>query len=248
MSARNFAGKALLAGVTAFLFCMLPTAGAQSLSQVQLAIGASASSAAEHDPITVVPFAYDPFGTELVQARWLPGIGCPTNAMTNDGMTSGSYTDPACPTGDASDKANEGLLLVKTGPTTNFAAAGASLKGVKGIRLTELGYDIRSGGHCGAGAPRFNVVTTNGTTQTSHFVGCMSPPGVPVSISPSWRRLRWTAAQLAAAFPPILPTDQVVSIDIIFDEGSDVAPDFSGVAILDNVDVNGTLTGKGPAS
>src|SRR5437868_1370113 len=54
--------------------------------------------------------------TYLVQAAWLHGIGCPTNAITavpNSTFTgvagTGSYTDSACMTGDANDQHNEGL-------------------------------------------------------------------------------------------------------------------------------------------
>ena len=38
----------------------------------------------------------------------------------------------------------------------------------------------------------------------------------------------------------------VKSISIVFDEGQDASggPDFSGHAILDNIDINGTLIGK----
>jgi hypothetical protein len=245
MSGKKIADMAWVVAATALSFSLVPTAGAQSLDPVQLAIGTSATSNEEEDAFTVVPFEYDPYGTDLVSAHWLKGTGCPTNATTNNGATSSPFTDPACPTGDSKDKQNQGLLLAKTGPTTNFAAAGASLKGVKGIHLTELGFDIRSGGHCGAGAPRFNVVTSDGVL---HFLGCNSPPGAPVSVSPSWKRLRWDAVLLAGAFPPILPTNNVVkSIDIIFDEGTDTGLDFSGVAILDNIDVNGTLVGRGPS-
>jgi len=66
--------------------------------------------------------------------------------------------------------------------------------------------------------------------------------------SGSWIRLRWFAAELAGAFPPIMPTDKVSSITIIFDEGTDTGPDNFGLAVLDNIDVNGTLTGKGPGN
>jgi len=38
----------------------------------------------------------------------------------------------------------------------------------------------------------------------------------------------------------------VRSIEIVFDEGQDVAPTNFGEAILDNIDVNGTLVGRGP--
>jgi len=208
------------------------------------------------DPIKVVPFDFDPFKTSLVRARWLRGIGCPTNATTNDGTNAGSFTDPACMTGDPKENPgrNEGLLLVKTGPTGNFASAGAELKGVKGITLTELGYDIRKpaptidpvGSHCGAGAPRFNVVTTDGV---NHFLGCNSPPGTVVATSTGWTRLRWTAVMgTIDAFPPIF--SPVQSITIIFDEGQDAmgGPDMFGLAVLDNIDINGTLVGRGPGN
>jgi hypothetical protein len=56
----------------------------------------------------------------------------------------GTFSDPACPTGDAKDKQNEGLLLVKTGPTGNNAAADANINGLpKNTVLSELGYDLR---------------------------------------------------------------------------------------------------------
>jgi hypothetical protein len=192
----------------------------------------------------VKPIVFDPFDTDLVAARWVKGAGCPTAATLSDGTT---FTDAACPTGDRRDEHNEGLLLVKTGPTPNVAAAFAELKGVRGTVLTELGYDVRTNSHCGAGAPRFNVITDDGVT---HFVGCNSPPPLVTSASQGWKRLRWTAAKLAAAFPPLGPGDRVRSIFIAFDEGQDtdsaLGPDNgSGLAVLDNVDVNGQLVGRG---
>ena len=201
---------------------------------------------------TVTASEFDPAHTFLVQAQWLDGIGCPTNAgVSADGSTITShYTDAACTTGDSSDSHNQGLLLVKTGPTPNYAAAQADISGVSGIHLTELGYDLRkprsfadaSGSHCGAGAPRFDVITSD---NVDHFVGCASPPPLQTATGVGFVRLRWTAVQLAAAFPPILPTDTVKSITIIFDEGQDTAPDNFGLAVLDNIDINGTLVGRG---
>jgi hypothetical protein len=203
----------------------------------------------DNDPIHVDPFQFDPFHTNLVRARWLRGTGCPLGATVNNGSSSTSFTDGACTTGDPKDKKNAGLLLVKTGPTPNFASAGAEVKDVKGITLTELGYDIRSGSHCGAGAPRFNVVTTDGVL---HFLGCNSPPAIVAGASGGWRRLRWDPA---LAFPPILPTDVVKSISIVFDEGQDTpsagppGPETgNGLAVLDNIDINGMLIGRGPGN
>ena len=171
---------------------------------------------------------------------------------------SSTFTDDACPTGDPKDSPgkNKGLLLVKTGPTPNFAAAGAVLNGVKGIMLTELGYDIRTGSHCGAGAPRFNVRTD----VAFYFVGCNSPPAtILVPFSNSWKRLRWMTPCVLGfntstnAFECV--TGAVQSITIIFDEGTDTpsagppGPESgSGLAFLDNIDVNGTLVGRGPGN
>jgi hypothetical protein len=209
----------------------------------------------------VIPSQFDPGKTNLVQATWLSGIGCvtsgfiatPNASFTGVGGTA-PYMDVACPGGDSNDKRNQGLLLVKTGPTNNFAAATAELINVKGITLTELGYDIRKGGlniftpngsHCGAGAPRFDVVTADGNV---HFLGCNSPQPVVTNVDIDWLRLRWDAAGLLAAFPPIMSTDVVSRIVIVFDEGTDTGPDFFGAAILDNIDVNGTFVGRGPVN
>jgi len=209
---------------------------------------------------TVKPQEFDPGQTNLVQAAWLNGIGCPTAAtiaIPNATFTGvggfATFTDTACLTGDPNDQRNQGLLLVKTGPTSNFAAATAELINVKGIMLTELGYDIRklgataspTGSHCGAGAPRFNVVTSDGVV---HFTGCNSPPATMQTPSATgWIRLRWDVVGLAAAVPPMLSTDTVNRIVIVFDEVKDApgGPDQFGAAILDNIDVNTLLVGHG---
>ncbi len=216
----------------------------------------------------VKPQEFDPGKTNLVQAAWLHGTGCPTNAtiaLPNSTFTGvggfTTYTDPACDPsvggGDPKDQRNEGLLLVKTGPTTNFASAGAELHNVKGITLTELGYDIRKygpgthlgaqGSHCGAGAPRFNILTTT----NFYFLGCSSPPPTMEDPGDGWIRLRWAPVAFCTTCPlpftftlqPI--TGTVKRIQIVFDEGTDTNPDFFGAAILDNINVNGARVGRG---
>ena len=203
---------------------------------------------------SATPTEFDPAHTQLVQAAWLEGIGCPTEATLSDGTT---YTDPACATGDDRDSKNEGLLLAKTGPTANVASAGVVLTGWKSP-ITELGYDIRKpdstvdprGSHCGAGAPRFNVTTKNGTT---YFIGCNSPPPTTQTSNGSdgWIRLRWGGAVPLLAYGPSGLTDisglEVKRLSIVFDEGQDTGPDNFGLAVLDNVDVNGDLAGQGPS-
>ena len=207
----------------------------------------------------VKPGEFDPGKTFLVQAQWLTGIGCPTNAKQFDGTTTTTYSDPACLTGDSGDKRNEGLLLAKTGPTTNDASAGAELKEVKGLTLTELGYDLRKpgvlntdprGSHCGAGAPRFNVETKDGTL---YFIGCNSPAPDQQTPGTGWIRLRWGGnGHALMAFPQAggaavdIKGKEVKSISIDFDEGQDPSggPDSFGLAVLDNIDVNGMLVGS----
>jgi hypothetical protein len=205
---------------------------------------------------------FDPHKTYLVQAEWMIGIGCPTDADTAPFLPpdftevgKGTYTDPACPTGDSKDKRNQGLLLVKTGPTNNDASAVATLGNVRGINVTELGYDIRKGGapgsaigsHCGAGAPRFNVETKAGGF---YFIGCSSPPGTPTTTSNGWTRLRWGGPNPLLAYNAETNTlddisgAEVKAISIVFDEGQDQGPDFFGAAVLDNIDVNGVLVGR----
>jgi hypothetical protein len=81
-----------------------------------------------------------------------------------------------------------------------------------------------------------------------HFLGCNSPPATTqIPSATGWIRMRWNAAGLAAAFPPITPTDVVSRILIVFDEGQDSSggPDQFGAAILDNIDVNNSLVGHG---
>jgi hypothetical protein len=218
----------------------------------------SATRAAPAD-FQVHPGTFDPANTDLVGSLWVKGAGCPTNAVVvlYPATTPSTYTDPACPTDDPKDANVEGLLLVKTGPTANNAAAVATITGLaKNLTLTELGYDIRKpgravdvrGSHCGAGAPRFNITTTAG----SYFLGCNSPPADTQIPGTGWVRLRWGGSLLPLqaydtstyALVPVQGT--VKSIEIVFDEGQDAGPDNFGAAVLDNIDINGTLVGQGP--
>jgi len=171
----------------------------------------------------VLPFVFDPDQTNMVDADWGKHQGLP----------------------DQQGDGNEALLLTKLGKTSTNAASGATITNVKGITLTEIGWDVRDDGHCGAGAPRFNVVTSDNVT---HFIGCNSPapltsvvaPGSPDANGFTWHRKRYDPA---TAFPPIAPGSKIESIAIIFDEGVDQG---QGYTFLDNIDINGTLIGQGP--
>ena len=211
----------------------------------------------------VKPTQFDPFKTNLVQAAWLPGDGCPTNAKivffnALGELEEGTFTDSSCPTGDSNDSRIEGLLLAKTGPTANFAAGIARIVGVKGLVLTELGWDIRKAGadstsplgsHCGAGAPRWNIETTEGF----FFLGCNSPPAPEQTPGTTgWIRMIWGGSSPLVAFNAdtglLVPvTGALKSLTIVFDEGQDPSggPDQFGAAILDNININGIRVGKG---
>lgn len=135
------------------------------------------------------------------------------------------------------------LSLAKNVPTAEVASAGAQVNGVKGVTLSELGFDYRNDGWCGAGAPRFNVSTTVGTY---FFFGCTY--GTHTVVDADWTRVRFGNGD---AFPadgvtpwPGFGTAVVTGISVVFDEGTDVG---SGKAYLDNIDVNGVLAG-GPGS
>jgi len=203
---------------------------------------------------SVKPSTFDPKKTFLAAALWEPGIGCPTNSkVTPDGTNIVLFTDPACPTADAKDKKNTGLLLAKTGPTGNFAAAQAILKNVPAT-VNVLGYDLRKpgavptdprGSHCGNGAPRFDLVTDTGAT---YFVGCNSPPPTVLLSSTGWLRLRWGPPVMAfptgGGGPVDVSTLTIDEIAIVMDEAEDTGPDNFGLAVLDNIDINGTLVGQ----
>jgi len=187
-----------------------------------------------------------PAGSNIVTAAWLGGMGLPDNGGPNtsvaDFAANQNKTDP-----------HRGLLLSKNGPTADCSSSGATIRGVGGLLVTptfELGFDYRNGGHCGAGAPRYNVVTTG--TPSAHFVGgCANGVQTPAPQDPTeWTRARFTIAQ---AVPPLVPGTRIVSINLIFDEGTDAPslqdPNGVGLAVVDNLDINGQLitTGRGIA-
>jgi hypothetical protein len=169
-------------------------------------------------------FVFDPGKTGIVSAKWVDKEGL---ADSGNDLANG--------------KPGKALVLKKLGATSTNASAGASIFGVEWINIRELGFDIRGDGHCGAGAPRFNVVTADGVL---HFCGCSGAAGHTAFTDPqgrSWTRVRFSGAD---CFPPINPTDVVLTIDLVFDEGTDTGPDNTGTATLDNIDVNGTFIEK----
>jgi hypothetical protein len=138
------------------------------------------------------------------------------------------------------------ILLQKLGATSNCAAAGVDiitpLEGGPVANLTELNYDYKTGEHCGAGAPRFNIQTETGT---SVLLGCAS--GTQTNLGNGWTHVEYNAAQIQSA---VLTTGGTTLQDlyIIFDEGSDTPAGGTigtpGTVHIDNISVNNTVVGS----
>jgi len=140
---------------------------------------------------------------------------------------------------NTNDPQNRGLVLAKSGSAAADALAGTTIQNVTGMFLTKLGFDMREGIQCSAGALQFVVVTTTG----KHTVGgCSSPKAVQSSAPMGWTHLQFDPA---SATPPISSTDQVQSISIMLGKGSTST---GSIAVIDNIEINGVLVGKGTAS
>ena len=197
-----------------------------------------------------------PAGSNIVTAAWLGGAGLPDN----DGQNS-NLANPA----DNPNKGDRrrGLLLSKNGPTADCSAAGADIKGVKGMVVGanfELGYDYRNGGHCGAGAPRFNVsYTLQGGGDAFSFVGGCSSDSTPTAAPQDpaqWSRVRFQTSNPAESFPVIPAGSRIKSIALIFDEGTDTPtaarpsgdagnPAGIGLSVVDNILIDGAMIASG---
>lgn len=190
-----------------------------------------------------------PAGSRIVTSGWLRGMGLPDNGGQN------------APNPSTRNDRHLGLLLNKNGPTTDCSSAGATIKGVKGITITDpttfiLGYDYRFGGHCGAGAPRFNLtVKTSTGDEWTYFLGCAATTTGPAPQDAEWSQTR---GAVSTAFPqgpdplqpPTVPAgSKVLALDIVFDEGTENPgvsdPSGIGLAVIDNIFVNGRFIRSG---
>ena len=208
-----------------------------------------AAADTENGNLQAVPFTFvgtadqcgGPAGSRIVTAAWLGGMGLPDNGGPN-------ATTPNDP--------HTGLLLSKNGPTADCSSAGARITGVKGMTVDAsftLGFEYRNGGHCGAGAPRFNVVAKLGSAaETSHFVGGCANDTTPIAAGQDpaqWTRVMFQTSNPAESFPVIPFGAKIVSISILYDEGTDTATSDTlgiGLAVIDNIYINGHLITSGP--
>jgi hypothetical protein len=144
---------------------------------------------------------------------------------------------------DSTGNGAPSILLQKNGSTSNCAAAGvdiiSSLEGQSVTNLTELNFEYENGGHCGGGAPRFNVVVDGNV----HFLGCNG--GTQTDLSNGWTRVTFGSTELTNAG---ITTGTLDNLYIIFDEGTDTPTGgtigTAGTVHIDNVSVNGYVVGS----
>jgi hypothetical protein len=137
---------------------------------------------------------------------------------------------------DSTGSANQALYFQKMTATTTFAAGVAVIKGFEGqpvSTLKRLEFYWRTDGHCGAGAPRFDVFyqPALGPQQTL-FIGCQGmTPGATV---PAPNGTTYQQRTYSGPFPTGVLDGPITGIAIVFDEGSDVGP---GFVYLDDITV-----------
>jgi hypothetical protein len=123
---------------------------------------------------------------------------------------------------DNAGNKDQALYFQKETSTATFAAGVAVFKGVAGLETSEidpLGFWYRSDGHCGAGAPRFNLRfdpdDSGPLPPATAFFGCNSGmAGVDTMMHEG--RIFFERNTVAP-----LPSGTVISLAIIFDEGTE---------------------------
>jgi hypothetical protein len=141
---------------------------------------------------------------------------------------------------DATGGASQALYFQKMTATTTNAAGVAEVEGVEGMSPSDVGqlaFDWRTDGHCGGGAPRFNLTVENGGTDQTIFFGCMAMQDEGQKTDDQGRT--WDRRSVDISNVP----GTIVSLSIVFDEGNDVG---QGFVYLDNIQV-GNQTWTGPA-
>jgi hypothetical protein len=142
------------------------------------------------------------------------------------------------------DRFAYGFVMHKLCSTGTNAAAFGLISGVSGQTLIgeALGFDYKNsnGGfsaHCTGGSPRFNVSMSDGSF---HFVGgCGNGTQSPSPRGTGFTQVRFDAQNPGQAFPPVPTNATIVSIQLVFDEGSDSDPAGSPEIVLDNIFING---------
>lgn len=160
-------------------------------------------------------------------------------------------------TPDDQGNANQALYFQKMTSTTTFAAGVAVINGVEGTPLSDLtglSWWHREDGHCGAGAPRWNVDVRDNTTghQYTTFLGCNAAQHSETNVTSNgfgWCKDTQASPASAVAAQTLSSESNltITGLAIVFDEGTDEAnpPPIpcaqqafaGGFVYLDNIDV-----------
>jgi hypothetical protein len=164
-------------------------------------------------------------------------------------------------TPDSQGNADQALYFQKMTSTATVAAGVAVINGLEGLpadELTGLSWWHREDGHCGGGAPRWNIGVQDSTGhQYTVFLGCAAAQHTETGVTTNghgWcQDTQSSPAAAIAAQTQQDPADLTITgLEIVFDEGNDVpnAPPApcgqdsfaGGFVYLDNIDVqvNGT--------
>lgn len=133
---------------------------------------------------------------------------------------------------DSTGNKNQALYFQKMTSTATVAVGVAVIKGFDGqpvSSLKHLEFWWRSDGHCGAGAPRFDIfVQPTVGPQYTLFIGCQAM--TPGTTAPGPNATTFEQRSYSGPFP----TGTIVGISIVFDEGNDVG---QGFVYLDDINV-----------
>lgn len=185
----------------------------------------------------------------------LIGLGMPLQALAGtftfhpDGFGRDSYAAWKAQEGlpDSRGDSNQALYFQKLVPTSTFTAGVAEIKGLEGMpvsSLSGLSWDHRVDGHCGAGAPRWNLTFSDsaGVHQTAFF-GCYAAQHSSAGVGPNGQS--WCIDSIPSSALPAAGT--IESLAIVFDEGPDnplpqppgcpLGTSAPGFVFLDNISV-----------
>jgi len=97
------------------------------------------------------------------------------------------------------------------------------------------------------------VAKLGSAAETFHFVGGCSNETAPIGAGQDpaqWTRVMFQTSNPAESFPVIPVGSKIVSISILYDEGTDTANNDTqgvGLAVIDNIYINGQIITSGPS-
>lgn len=154
---------------------------------------------------------------------------------------------------DSKGNARHALYLQKFTETFDFAAAYAVVDNIEGLpadELTDLSWEHRDDGWCGAGAPRWNIVVKGQSgDEYTLFLGCAAATHTVVPGHTGWTKDSYTGGAILTVGAANsgntgnladIQSGTIVALYILFDEGTTLngLPYGPGFVYLDNITVN----------